>query len=184
MSTQTTVTPRLLVDLQLVCEVPQSEEEAEEPPSSHLLEQWAQAAYVGHSASAPPIAEIALRIVDAAEMVALNTHYRGQNKPTNVLSFPAETPEHFASELSALLLGDVVICHAVVVAEARQQGKSTAAHYAHMVTHGILHLCGFDHQHKKQAQIMERVERDILMAQGFCDPYAESPRVAAELTTE
>jgi probable rRNA maturation factor len=80
--------------------------------------------------------------VDAAESQALNLRYRGKDKPTNVLAFPAELPP----ELELPLLGDLVICREVVEAEAAAQAKPLDAHWAHMVVHGTLHLVGYDHE--------------------------------------
>jgi probable rRNA maturation factor len=109
---------------------------------------------------------VTLRIVDIAEMTQLNLYYRGKNKPTNVLSFPYE--ENFAEEK---LLGDIVICAPVVLAEAQEQQKPWQAHWAHLVVHGCLHLVGFDHEEENQAQIMESLEVKLLAGLGFPDPY-------------
>jgi len=69
------------------------------------------------------------------------------------------------------LLGDVVICHSVVVAEAEQQNKKLEDHYAHIVTHGILHLCGYDHLNEQDATVMEALEINILAEHGIANPY-------------
>ena len=113
--------------------------------------------------------EVSLRLVDISEISALNKHYRHQDKPTNVLSFPAEFPE----ELNIPLLGDIVICSAVVAAEAEEQHKSLPAHWAHMTIHGTLHLLGYDHIDEKDAIEMEALETDIMQNLGFPPPYAE-----------
>jgi probable rRNA maturation factor len=107
--------------------------------------------------------EVTLRIVGPAESRALNRRYRKKDKPTNVLSFPYDDPG---------LLGDIVICAAVVNREAREQGKRREAHWAHMVVHGVLHLLGFDHIRPADAKVMERRERAILARLSFPDPYA------------
>jgi len=91
----------------------------------------------------------------------LNLHYRRKNKPTNVLSFPYGKGD-----------GDIVLCHPVIAREARAQGKSLAAHYAHLVVHGILHLRGYDHEKKRDAKRMEAREVRLLRHLGFPDPYA------------
>ena len=107
-----------------------------------------------------------LRVVDAEEIRALNEQYRGFNKPTNVLSFPADV------ELAEVkLLGDVVLCAPVVVAEAREQGKTVADHSTHMVVHGLLHLCGYDHEEDAEARQMEALEVQVLAGLGVEDPY-------------
>ena len=99
---------------------------------------------------------LTLRIVGEKEGRLLNRTYRGRNRPTNVLSF--ET-------------GDVVLCDPVIRREARAQGKSLAAHYAHLVVHGALHLRGHDHVTKRQAARMENAEVRILRRLGFANPY-------------
>ena len=105
-----------------------------------------------------------MRIVGANESRRLNRIYRKNNTPTNVLSFDT---------------GDIVLCHPVIAREAREQGKAIAAHYAHLVVHGVLHLRGYDHKKKREAARMERAERRILARLGFADPYAvKSPRPA------
>ena len=141
----------------------------EKVPSECQLEQWARLAYyhVNSRKSLSDNNEVTLRLVDAAEIQELNERYRGKNKPTNVLSFPFEVPEGVDMEL----LGDIVICHQVVIAEAESQGKSAYQHYAHMVTHGILHLCGYDHQEPGEADEMESLEIDILSSIDLPNPY-------------
>jgi probable rRNA maturation factor len=100
---------------------------------------------------------ITLRIVGAREGRRLNWIFRRKNTPTNVLSFHS---------------GDIVLCHPVIAREAREQGKTIAAHYAHLVVHGVLHLRGYDHKRKREAARMENAERRILARLGFADPYA------------
>jgi probable rRNA maturation factor len=101
-----------------------------------------------------------LRIVGSPEGRRLNKKFRKKNRPTNVLSFSYGKGA-----------GDIVLCHPVVAREARAQGKSIAAHYAHLVVHGALHLRGYDHAAKAQAAKMERREIRILRRLGFDDPY-------------
>ena len=92
---------------------------------------------------------------------------RGKDKPTNVLSFPFEVPP--GMEMS--LLGDLVICRQVVEKEAQEQGKPLEAHWAHMVVHGSLHLLGYDHIEDDEAEEMEALETEIMLALGYEDPY-------------
>ena len=125
------------------------------PPPARLR-QWARAAQ-GRAAG-----EVTVRIVGPRESRSLNLRYRKKDKPTNVLSFPYDDPG---------VLGDVVICAAVVNREAREQGKRPAAHWAHMVVHGVLHLRGFDHIRPEDAKVMEGRERAILARLSFPDPY-------------
>lgn len=112
-------------------------------------------------------AELAIRIVDEAESARLNETYRDKSGPTNVLSFPAELP----AAVDLPQLGDIIICASVVDKEAREQGKPSEAHWAHMVVHGLLHLLGYDHQQEKQAAEMEKFEAEILGRLGYPDPY-------------
>lgn len=111
--------------------------------------------------------ELTVRFVTTQESQALNRDYRGRDKPTNVLSFPFEAPPG----VTLPLLGDLVICHAVVTDEAHRQQKLLADHYAHMVVHGTLHLLGHDHIEDDEADIMEQLEREILAGLGIGDPY-------------
>ena len=115
--------------------------------------------------------EVTVRIVDEGESAGLNTRYRGKKGPTNVLSFAAQAPEA-ARGRELLPFGDLVICAEVVEREAREQGKALAAHWAHMVVHGALHLQGYDHETKRDAHIMEARETALLTELGFSDPYS------------
>ena len=130
-------------------------------PAPEDLRRWAEQALQGECGA------VCVRVVDAPEGGRLNGRYRGVDAPTNVLSFPAGA--EFPGER---VLGDVVVCAPVVEAEARQQNKRPADHYAHMVVHGVLHLRGFDHATDGQAEAMERLESDILGEIGIADPYA------------
>jgi len=104
---------------------------------------------------------VTLRIVGEREGRRLNATFRKKRKATNVLSFPYGGGR-----------GDVVLCHPVIAREARAQGKALAAHYAHLVVHGILHLRGYGHEKKRDALRMERRETRTLRRLGFPDPYA------------
>ncbi len=124
-------------------------------PTRHLFRKWVLAALETD-------AEITLRIVDAEEGQALNRDYRGKDYATNVLTFPLnEEP----------LMGDIVLCAPVVEKEAAEQGKSIAAHYAHLVVHGVLHLQGYDHENDAEAAQMEPLETQIVIKLGYADPY-------------
>lgn len=116
-----------------------------------------------------PDAEVTVRIVDEQESHQLNLDYRGKDKPTNVLSFPFEAPPGI--ELN--LLGDLIICRQVVEKEAIEQGKSLNAHWAHMIVHGSLHLLGYDHIEDEEAEEMEALETEIMLAMHFKDPYID-----------
>jgi probable rRNA maturation factor len=108
---------------------------------------------------------LGIRVVDSREARGLNERWRRRAHATNVLSFPA------APELVGRQLGDIVVCAPVVAREAREQGKELAAHWAHMVVHGTLHLLGFDHERAADARRMEGRERALLARLGFADPY-------------
>ncbi|MEI6868439.1 MAG: rRNA maturation RNase YbeY [Methylophilaceae bacterium] len=108
-------------------------------------------------------AEITIRIVDSEESKSLNTMYRKKNYSTNVLSFLIDETSH--------LIGDIVLCAPVIEKEAFEQAKSIEAHYAHLIIHGALHLYGYDHENKKDADMMEAKEIKILSGLGFKNPY-------------
>ena len=112
---------------------------------------------------------LSIRVVDKNESAELNLRYRNKQGPTNVLSFPAELPEH----LKLPLLGDLVICAPLITEEAQQQGKPELAHWAHMVIHGTLHLLGYDHQNEADAELMENHEITILQNLGYTNPYLD-----------
>jgi probable rRNA maturation factor len=139
-------------------------------PARKELERWARSAL-----AAEVRGELTLRIVDEGESADLNLRYRRKKGATNVLSFPArgtEAPLAAAAAGELLPFGDVVICAPVVEREAREQGKAPAAHWAHMVVHGALHLQGYDHENMHDASIMEARERALLAELGFPDPYS------------
>lgn len=126
-------------------------------PSRDALIAWARGAMAGDRRG------LCIRIVDETEARGLNARFRGAREATNVLSFAAEMPD---------VLGDIAICAAVVVREAKAQNKSVDAHFAHMVVHGVLHLKGMDHDTETRATEMESAEIDILGTFGFSNPYS------------
>jgi probable rRNA maturation factor len=145
-------------------------------PASRSLSAWAQAAFIAAAGDGLQAAryDLSIRIVGSAESRRLNRTYRGKDKPTNVLSFPGSEPSAFSLQSSAgatAPLGDLAICAPVVVREAREQGKSAPAHWAHMVVHGVLHLLGFDHENDRDANVMEAREVTILESLGYAKPY-------------
>ncbi len=123
-------------------------------PAAARLRAWALAA--AHAG-----AEVTLRVVGEPEARRLNRAFRRRDYATNVLSFSYSGT-----------LGDIVLCHPVIAREARTQGKTLAAHYAHLVVHGMLHLRGRDHRRAAEARRMERAEIRILRRLGVADPYA------------
>ncbi|MEO1198335.1 MAG: rRNA maturation RNase YbeY [Pseudomonadota bacterium] len=102
---------------------------------------------------------------------ALNTAWRGQDKPTNVLSFPMGEIDPSGT----ILLGDIVLARETVLREAEETGISSSHHVSHLIVHGILHLLGYDHQVDAEAAEMERLETEILAGLGIADPYADPP---------
>ncbi|WP_293371801.1 rRNA maturation RNase YbeY [Phenylobacterium sp.] len=108
---------------------------------------------------------VTLLLTDDATIRDLNRRFRQQDKPTNVLSFPAPTnPERF--------LGDIALAYGVCAREAAEQGKPLAHHLQHLVAHGVLHLLGYDHMSDAEAFEMEGLERAVLAGLGIPDPYA------------
>lgn len=135
-------------------------------PDDALFRRWCELALRQRSADS----EMTIRLVDEAEARELNHTYRHKDYATNVLSFPADVPDDM---LDIPLLGDLVICVAVVEREAAEQGKSLEAHWAHLVIHGCLHLLGYDHIDDDEAEEMEALERTLLAELGHPDPYAD-----------
>ena len=141
-------------------------------PAPVTLKSWACASYAAGRATSrigPDGKIVTIRIVNTAESRRLNRQWRGKDKPTNVLSFPAGDLPDEADERE---LGDLVICAPVVAREAREQGKPAKAHWAHMVAHGVLHLLGFDHERERDANVMEALEIRLLHRLGYANPYS------------
>ncbi|KAF0224048.1 MAG: Endoribonuclease [Rhodospirillaceae bacterium] len=122
-----------------------------------------------------PAVEVSVVLTSDTAVHALNQDWRGQDKPTNVLSFAALDDDEAPVVVGApVLLGDVVMAFGVCAQEARDQGKTLAHHTAHLVVHGTLHLLGWDHEEDEtEAEEMERLETVILSGFGIADPYAE-----------
>src|ERR1700730_1441301 len=160
------------------------------PPRADIAA-WASTA-LGRKASGR---ELGVRVVGPTESRRLNARYRGRDKPTSVLSFPAAElpagptrtqvapfvsgagapPSKAPQETQTIRpLGDLVICPDVLRAEAREQHKSLRAHWAHLVVHGALHLIGYDHMIPADADRMERREISVLRRLGFPNPYRSS----------
>jgi probable rRNA maturation factor len=138
-------------------------------PARSRMNSWAAAA-LGRQGEGR---EIAVRVVAARESRELNKLWRGKDKPTNVLSFPAPAQAKRGMPKGiALPLGDLVICAQVVRQEAVRDGKPIEAHWAHMIVHGSLHLAGFDHETGRREQLrMERREISVLKRFGIGNPY-------------
>ncbi len=130
--------------------------DSDNTPTRSQFRRWVKAALMQQ-------AEIVLRIVDEPEGRELNDCYRGKKTATNVLTFVYDDTQP--------LSGDIVFCAAVVEHEAQQQEKELMAHYAHLTVHGILHLQGYDHINESDANVMEKLETEILARLGYNDPY-------------
>jgi probable rRNA maturation factor len=147
------------------------------------LESWVRRAV--EAALPPAQAHCALAVVltDDESMRALNARFRGVDRPTNVLAFPASAPARRPAEERGgdpVFLGDVVIAFETAKAEAAADGKEFGHHVAHLLVHGILHLLGYDHHSDAEAEAMEARERAILMRLDVPDPYSPRSRVAFE----
>ena len=148
---------QVILDLQLACE------DTSGLPDEAQFQAWLDAVIPQFQEEA----EVTIRVVDEAESHELNLTYRGKDKSTNVLSFPFEAPPG----IELPLLGDLIICRQVVEREATEQVKPLDAHWSHMVIHGSLHLLGYDHIEDDEAEEMEGLETEIMLALGFSDPY-------------
>lgn len=180
MNLSTTTDIAAIVDRQISDEITttirSSSPESASLPNGEQLTLW-----VNHTLSHPHVvngilasqpslqhAELSIRLVDNEESQSLNREYRQKDKPTNVLSFPADLPDI----VDIPLLGDLIICVPVVQQEALDQQKAVDEHWAHMVIHGTLHLLGYDHIEEQEAILMESIETDILSTLGIACPYA------------
>jgi probable rRNA maturation factor len=122
-------------------------------------------------------AELAVMLTDDAGIQTLNANWRGIDKPTNVLSFPALQPTAQADDDAPKMLGDIAIAYQTVRREADHEQKPFDHHLSHLAVHGFLHLVGFDHENDGEAELMEATEREILAQLGIPDPYADQERV-------
>jgi len=139
-------------------------------PGRDALRRWAEATLRRAGIDAGR-RELTVRIVGEAESRELNAGWRGKDRPTNVLAFPAGEPG-LPGDVD-FPLGDLVVCAPVVAREAAEQGKTPESHWCHMIVHGTLHLAGYDHQTPDEAARMEGLEREILAELGHPDPYRE-----------
>lgn len=144
------------------------------------VERWVEAA--AHAlASHPRLAglsssEACVALSDDASVRRLNGAYRGKDKATNVLSFPAASS---AASSGIRPLGDIVLAAETVLREANEQGIPPAHHLQHLVVHGLLHLLGFDHETDAEADEMEAIEMEVLSGLGIANPYDGGPLTAA-----
>jgi probable rRNA maturation factor len=150
-------------------------------PVSHDWESLADKAAIAAASVVPelgnPRLSASLLFTTDAEVRALNSEWRGKDRPTNVLSFPMLEPE----DLQALadggppeMLGDIALAHETCAREAAEKGVSLADHTAHLVVHGLLHLAGLDHEiSDADAEAMEALEIKALALMGIADPYGD-----------
>lgn len=147
-----------VLDLQLVSE-------SKNLPSQDQFQYWVDSVLKDDSQDS----EIVIRVVDEDEMTQFNEQYRNKTGSTNILSFPFDAPDAVESDL----LGDLLVCAAVVEREAQQQDKILEHHWAHMIVHGVLHLLGYDHIDDQDAEEMEALEVKILKTIKINNPYEE-----------
>jgi probable rRNA maturation factor len=118
-------------------------------------------------------AELAVMLTDDTGIRTLNNNWRGIDKPTNVLSFPALQPTAGAPADAPRMLGDIAIAYETTRKEADDEEKPFDHHLSHLAVHGFLHLIGYDHEKDDDAEAMEGLEREILAQLGIPDPYAD-----------
>lgn len=157
----------LHVDLQIACV-------ASNLPAAPEIEEWLRLTVSTSGATLPSCVEVSVRIVGEHEMRKLNKTYRGMDRSTNVLAFPADLDElPGLPQNDPRLLGDLLVCAPVVAREAEEQGKEASAHWCHMLVHGMLHLLGHDHETEAEAKTMEALEIRILAGLGLENPYKQ-----------
>ena len=123
-------------------------------------------------------AELAVMLTDDSGIRTLNRNWRGIDKPTNVLSFPALQPEGARKPGDAPpMLGDIAIAYETMRHEADEEHKPFEHHLSHLAVHGFLHLIGYDHENDADAATMETLETEILSQLGIPDPYADRERM-------
>ncbi|MBL8579834.1 MAG: rRNA maturation RNase YbeY [Mesorhizobium sp.] len=135
-----------------------------------LVEKAVAAAILEAGALSRQPSELSIVFSDDAHIKVLNAGWRGKDKPTNVLSFPAFTVK--PGDALPPMLGDIVLAAETVARESEMEGKSLEHHITHLVIHGLLHLLGHDHEEEGQAERMEGLERAALARLAIPDPYA------------
>ena len=144
----------------------------DEPGAETAIERAIAAAAAGVDADLADT-EVAVMLTDDSTMRTLNLDWRGIDKPTNVLSFPAETKAASRKGGPPRMLGDIAIAYETVRREADDAHTPFDHHLSHLAVHGFLHLIGYDHETDDDAETMEALEQDILAELGIPDPYAE-----------
>jgi len=139
-------------------------------PDAEALAQKAASAALAVTYEADGEFEVSVMLTDDARIQELNRTWRGKDKPTNVLSFPA--PEQPGAS-GPRHLGDIALAYETLVRESEEESKELAHHFAHLVVHGVLHLLGYDHEVEAEAEIMEALEVKALASLGIADPYRD-----------
>jgi probable rRNA maturation factor len=139
-------------------------------PEAEALAQRAADAAVAAADEAEEDYEVSLMLADDARIQELNRTWRGKDKPTNVLSFPAPEPPGGAGPRH---LGDIALAYETLARESEEESKEFAHHFAHLIVHGVLHLLGYDHEVEAEAEIMEALEVKALASLGIADPYRD-----------
>ena len=143
-------------------------------PNSEAVIQRAVAAAAAIVGAELGEAELAVMLTDDSGIRTLNNNWRGIDKPTNVLSFPALPPSGGSGPDDApRMLGDIAIAYQTTRAEADDEQKPFDHHLSHLAVHGFLHLIGYDHENDDDAEAMESLETEILAQLGIPDPYAD-----------
>lgn len=166
---------RLTVEVEIEVDAAGDDDEVPEPAE---FRRWVTAACA--EAGLEGAAEVSVLLVGAARAAALNRDYRGRDRATNVLSFPLPAELRLPPRLPRPL-GELVLCGAVVRAEAAEYDLPATARWAHLTVHGVLHLLGHDHAEQAERARMEAAERAVLLRLGYADPWpaAESLQAGA-----
>jgi probable rRNA maturation factor len=142
-------------------------------PEEAVLAEWAEAAIAAALEEAAPLlpesSEVSILFTGDDQIRSLNARWRGKDRPTNVLSFPAARPAGHAG--LPPVLGDIVLARQTIEREAALEGKPFQHHLMHLIVHGFLHLLGHDHAGEEEAEAMEGLERRILERLAIADPY-------------
>lgn len=152
--------------------ISESEDWDSHPGLEEAIEKAALAALAGTGVVTLPDAEIAILLSDDNGVRMLNKRWRHIDKSTNVLSFPATTPELLAQNQ---MIGDLALAFETCTREAEAEHKTFQQHVSHLIVHGVLHLLGYDHESERDADEMEALERKVLAGLGIPDPYADAP---------
>ena len=139
------------------------------PEAEALAERAALAAIAAGDVAVMAGAELSLMLADDAAVRELNRTWRGKDRQTNVLSWPAADPDDLVRSPHC---GDIAVAYETLAREAVEEGKTVADHFTHLVVHGVLHLLGYDHETDDEAEEMETLETEILAGLGVADPYA------------